>query len=164
MRMRTRATAVLATLLTAPAALSAQLEITPDVVYGHKDGLALTYDVVRPTTGANGAAVIYMVSGGWVSRWRPPEAVATRDLFAELTARGFTLYFVRHGSSPRFKVPAAIADVRLAVAHIREHAPEHGVDPPSGCERRATERRRTAVGAVAAIRSRRSWRTSHRWT
>ena len=44
------------------------VEGTPDVVYGHKDGMALTFDVFRPRN-AHGGAVLYMVSGGWVSRW-----------------------------------------------------------------------------------------------
>src|SRR5262249_39329298 len=38
----------------------AQVEIIPDVVYGHKDGLALTFDVLKPKANANGAAVIFM--------------------------------------------------------------------------------------------------------
>ena len=33
------------------------LQIETDVVYGHKDGLALTMDVYRPEAEANGAAI-----------------------------------------------------------------------------------------------------------
>jgi len=40
------------------------VKITPDVVYGHKSGMALTFDVFQPTTDANGAGVLFMVSGG----------------------------------------------------------------------------------------------------
>ena len=40
--------------------------IVPDVVYGHKYGMALTFDVFMPAN-ANGAAVLNMVSGGWRS-------------------------------------------------------------------------------------------------
>lgn len=36
------------------------------VMYGHKDGLALTFDVHRPAQ-ASGAGVIAIVSGGWQS-------------------------------------------------------------------------------------------------
>lgn len=108
---------------------SAQVEVTADVVYGHKDGLALTYDVIHPAAPANGAGVAFMVSGGWVSRWSPPARVAEGDLFSELAARGFTTFLVRHGSSPRFKVPDAVADARLAIAHIREHADDFAVEP-----------------------------------
>ena len=50
-------------------ARAAEVEILPDLVYGHKDGLAMTLDVLKPKLGANGAAILHMVSGGWVSRW-----------------------------------------------------------------------------------------------
>jgi acetyl esterase/lipase len=120
---------VLALSVLSPAAADAQLDVTPDVVYGHKDGMALTYDVLRPTGPNNGAGVVYMVSGGWVSRWTDPRATGSRGLIAELTARGFTTFLVRHGSSPRYKVPEAVDDARLAVAHIRENAREFGIDP-----------------------------------
>jgi len=100
--------------------------ITADVVYGHKDGMALTYDVVQPKENANGAAVLFMVSGGWFSRWAPPASAA--DRFSEILDRGYTVYMVRHGSAPRYKVPDAVSDVQLAFEHIYEHAPDHGVD------------------------------------
>ena len=38
-----------------------------DVVYGRKYGTALTMDVFTPRANANGAAVIWVVSGGWFS-------------------------------------------------------------------------------------------------
>jgi acetyl esterase/lipase len=108
--------------------------ITPDVVYGHKAGMALTYDVVKPAK-PNGAAVLFMVSGGWVSMWSPPDAIVRTDkpaspnLFEKIVDRGFTLILVRHGSSPYFKVPDAVADVKLAIRHIRAHATKYGIDP-----------------------------------
>jgi len=51
-----------------------EVKIVPDVIYGHKFGLAMTFDVFKPAEGANGAGVLFMVSGGWYSRWAPPEA------------------------------------------------------------------------------------------
>ena len=45
---------------------TAEPAITPDVIYGRKAGMALTYDVIKPTQ-PNGAAVLFMVSGGWIS-------------------------------------------------------------------------------------------------
>jgi acetyl esterase/lipase len=68
-----------------------------------------------------------MVSGGWVSRWSPPEAAVER--FQKLLDAGFTVFAVRHGSSPLFKVPDAVADVRLATRYIRANAARWGVDP-----------------------------------
>jgi len=103
-----------------------ELQITPDVVYGHKAGMALTFDVLRPAN-AHGGAVLYMVSGGWVSRWTPPQRLADRT-FSGLLDEGLTVIAVRHGSAPRFKVPEAEADVRRALRYIRLHAGDLGVD------------------------------------
>jgi len=105
----------------------AQVETIPDVVYGHKDGLAMTFDVVKPKANANGAAVIFMASGGWVSNYRPPQPAATQ--FKDLRAKGFTLIAVRHGSSPKYLIPEIVSDVRRAVRFIRYNAKQWGVDP-----------------------------------
>ena len=105
----------------------AQVEIVPDVVYGHKDGLAMSFDVIKPKANANGAAVIFMVSGGWVSNYNPPQQTATR--FKELLDKGFTLIAVRHGSSPKYLIPEIVSDVRRAVRFIRHNAKQWGVDP-----------------------------------
>ena len=117
-----------------PASAEDWRTIAPDVIYGHKAGMALTYDVVKPAK-PNGAAVLFMVSGGWVSTWAQPDAVVRTEkpgapnLFEKIVDRGYTLILVRHGSSPYFKVPDAVADVKLAIRHIRAHAADFGVDP-----------------------------------
>ena len=49
---------------------SAQLTIEADVIYGRKDGMALTYDVLKPEN-ANGAAVIFMMSGVGIPHGHP---------------------------------------------------------------------------------------------
>jgi acetyl esterase/lipase len=105
----------------------AQVETIPDVVYGHKDGLAMTFDVIKPKANANGAAVIIMVSGGWVSPYSPPQQAATR--FKDLLDKGFTLIAVRHGSSPKYLIPEIVSDVRRAVRFIRHNAKQWGVAP-----------------------------------
>ena len=109
-----------------PSSSEANVQVTPDVVYGHKDGMALTFDVFRPSN-AHGGAVLYMVSGGWVSRWSPPEWLIARS-FGGLLEKGLTVMAVRHGSAPRYKVPEAEADVRRALRYIRLHSEELGVD------------------------------------
>ena len=121
------AAAVLATAVLAGPVAAGEVEVLPDLVYGHKDGLAMTLDVLKPKSGANGAAILYMVSGGWVSRWSPPNESAERFQF--LLDKGFTMVIVRHGSSPRYHVPDAVSDVRRAVRFVRFHAREWGVDP-----------------------------------
>jgi len=109
--------------------------VVPDVIYGHKAGMALTYDVIKPVQ-PTGAAVLFMVSGGWVSVWADPTpfikaamAAKDRNAFGMLLDHGFTLVLVRHGSSPYFKVPDAVGDVRRAVRHFRLNAAAYGIDP-----------------------------------
>jgi acetyl esterase/lipase len=109
-------------------------EIMPDVVYGHKAGMAMTFDLIRPRE-QNGAAVLFMMSGGWFSTWVPPEAFVSDEppfglhFFRELVEKGYTLLIVRHGSAPQFKVPEAVADVRRAVRYVRANAEKFGIDP-----------------------------------
>jgi acetyl esterase/lipase len=126
--MRLIPSILIASMLWAPALLtqSDQAKITPDVVYGHKDGLAMTFDVFTPPA-PNGAGVLFMVSGGWVSSWIAPETFVRR--FEALLAKGFTVFSVRHGSSPRYKVPDASADVERAARYIKLNASTFGVDP-----------------------------------
>lgn len=104
-----------------------EVTITPDVVYGHKLGLAMTCDVFTPRENANGAAVLFMVSGGWYSAWSPPEQ--TQRVFQPLTDKGFTVFAVRHGSSPKFSIAEAVADVRRSVRFIRLNADRFKIDP-----------------------------------
>jgi acetyl esterase/lipase len=104
-----------------------EVNIQPDVVYGHKFGLAMTCDVFTPKEEANEAAVLFMVSGGWYSRWSPPEQ--TQQMFKPLTDKGFTVFAVRHGSSPKFSISEAVADVRRSVRFIRMNAETYQVDP-----------------------------------
>lgn len=103
--------------------------IVRDVVYGHKDGMALTLDAFRPTSSRNGAAVLVMISGGWVSRWTTPDSVANRSMIRALTDRGYTVFAVRHGSSPRYKVPEAYDDVHRALAFVHARADDFDIDP-----------------------------------
>jgi len=121
-----RLTGIFLSTTLAGSGLAAEPKITADVIYGHKDGMALTYDVFE-SENPNGAGVIYMVSGGWFSIWQPAKNRVAN--FAPLLAEGFAVFAVHHGSAPRFKVPDAVSDVRAAVRHIRDNAESHGVDP-----------------------------------
>jgi acetyl esterase/lipase len=101
--------------------------IEADVVYGHKDGLALTMDIYRPPGRGNRAAILFMVSGGWYSRWAPPSQ--SLPLFQPYLDAGYTMFAVRHGSSPRYSIPDAISDVRRAVRFVHSEANEYSIDP-----------------------------------
>ena len=103
------------------------VEIIPDVVYGHKHGMALTFDVYKPKQEAKGVGVLFMVSGGWRSRWRSPEQ--SIGWFKPMLDKGFTVFAVRHGSSPKYVIPEIVEDVRRSVRFIRLRAKKFGVDP-----------------------------------
>ncbi len=97
-----------------------------DVIYGHRDGMALTYDVFKPKK-ANGALVVNMVSAGWRSSWGPPEERQAR--YQWLIDKGFTVVALYHSSAPRFQVPDAVTDIRFGLRHIKLHAKDYGADP-----------------------------------
>jgi acetyl esterase/lipase len=101
-------------------------EVQTDVVYGHKDGLALTYDVFQPSQKKLGVGVLFMVSGGWVSSWSPPDKLAA--LIQPVLEHGYTVIAVRHGSSPRYVIPEIAVDVRQALEHISTHAADYQID------------------------------------
>jgi acetyl esterase/lipase len=125
--MKKRWTLLVLTLLACPPLRAAdEVKIEPDVIYGRKDGMALTLDVLRPAK-PNGAGVVFLVSGGWYSGWADPKGgVATGKPYLD---KGYTLFIVRHGSAPRYAVPDAVADVRRAIRFIRLKAKGYGVDP-----------------------------------
>jgi acetyl esterase/lipase len=102
--------------------------VVEDVAYGHKFGVALTMDVFTPKKEANGAAVVVMMSGGWVSG-RDKMMGFYRPFINEFTKRGYTTFAVYHGAQPQFTVPDAVADVDRAVRYIRLHAKDYGIDP-----------------------------------
>jgi acetyl esterase/lipase len=105
-----------------------------NIVYGHKDGLALTLDVLTPKQNAKGIGVILVSSGSWKSsKSNVAEENVRRineDHWAQgLLAGGYTLFVVRHGSGPRYTVPEMVTDMNRAVRYVRMIATDHGVDP-----------------------------------
>src|SRR5262249_25900889 len=90
-------------------------QIIPDVIYGHKNGMALVMHVYRPAK-ANGAAIVQIVSGGYFSNWEP--ANANSHLVARFLKSGYTVFSVFHGSNPKFTVPEIVEDMRLAIRFI----------------------------------------------
>ena len=100
---------------------------TEDVIYGRKHGLAMTLDVFAPRgkEKANGAGVIFCVSGGWFSDKR---AVPV-GFIAPLVERGYTVFAVVHGSQPKFTIPEALDDMHRAVRFVRHNAKKYGVNP-----------------------------------
>src|SRR5262245_4387279 len=101
-------------------------QVQPDVVYGHKDGMALTFDVIRAPK-PTGAAILWRQSGGWYSSWTDPKGWPA--ICKPWLDKGTTVFIVRHGSAPRYTVPEAVEDVRRSVRFIHLKAKDFDVDP-----------------------------------
>src|SRR5471030_1910704 len=104
---------------------SAQTRIQ-DVIYMKAGGAAFTMDVFKPAK-PNKAAVVFMVSGGWISDHSMLKSFGpvVEKVFADA---GFTVFEVVHGAQPRFKVAEIVEQVRTAVRFVRAHAADYGID------------------------------------
>ena len=112
----------------------ADFDIIEDVVYGNKDGLGLTMDVLIPKQSPKGIGIVLVSSGGWRSAKsnNPAEEVFKRKnehWVQGLLKGGYTLFVARHGSLPRYHVPEMIEDIRRSVRYVRHHANKYHVDP-----------------------------------
>jgi acetyl esterase/lipase len=100
-----------------------------EVIYGHKMGMALTLDYLQPQD-PNGIGIIYVMSGGWMSRRDPLLDVQARaERFSRLLERGYTVFLVYHGSQPKFHVTEIVDDMQRSVRFIRHNASRFGIDP-----------------------------------
>jgi acetyl esterase/lipase len=123
MRLRSIVCSAVIVVLSAAFARGEKVEYTrtEDVIYGRKFGTALTMDVFRPKSGANGAAIVSVVSGGWFS--------SHEQVPKQFGGGGYTMFAVVHGSQPRFTIEDAVQDLNRAVRYIRFHAADYGIDP-----------------------------------
>jgi len=97
-----------------------------EIIYGRKDGMALTMMMLKPSQKANGRAVISVLSGNWVSSQRMMDAFLVKsDLYLE---SGYTLFGVMVSSQPQYSIPDEIADLKRAVRFIRYNAKQYGID------------------------------------
>lgn len=129
-----------------------EIEIITDIVYGHKDGMALTMDIYLPKN-QNGAGVLFINSGGfrspdfsrqckaedgslWAtgkSNWSfiPKEKLEPELLksvsFEKLLENGFTVFDIRHGSTPKYMLDEIAADLGLAIKFLKDNAATYKV-------------------------------------
>lgn len=112
-----------------PAKPEANKSRIEDVIYGRRDGHALTMDVFLPKPEkANGLGVIFCISAGFESNrdmLRYVHPVATGDLLN----RGYVVFAVMHSSQPRYTVPEIVEDMHRSVRFIKSKAKEYKVDP-----------------------------------
>ena len=98
------------------------------MIYGRKDGIALTMDVFTPKEKPNGRGVIICVSMKFQSskemlKYFHPGSTS------EFLKRGYVVFAVVHGSQPKFTVPEIVDDMHRAVRFIKHNAKKYGIDP-----------------------------------
>jgi acetyl esterase len=96
-----------------------------DVEYARAGGERLALDVCVPDGRGPAAAVLLVHGGGWSSGDRTQ---AARALRGPLVSAGIAWIALDYRLAPRHRHPAAVEDVRAAVAWTRAHAPALGLD------------------------------------
>src|SRR5262249_35906013 len=103
--------------------------VRKEVIYHRKFGSALTMDVFTPKDEkkANGAGVIYLVSGGWFSNHDGITGAIPLWVQPYLD-KGYAVFAVVHGSQPKYSIPEILDDLHRAVRFIKANAKDYGVD------------------------------------
>jgi acetyl esterase/lipase len=104
------------------------VERVADVVYFQDADWRLKLDVFRRRgdQATMRPALIYCHGGGWVLGHRRFQGLPTLQRMA---ARGWVCFSIQYRLSPRATFPDHIVDVKRAIAWVRAHAREWGVDP-----------------------------------
>ncbi len=87
-----------------------------EIIYGRKDGMALTMVKLSPEK-INGKAIINVVSGNFISSMDKLQGYIKNSMI--YLERGYTVFVVVHGSQPKYTIPEAFADVRRAIRFVR---------------------------------------------
>lgn len=95
-----------------------------DLIYMKQAGAAFTMDAFRPAK-PNGAAVIYIVSGGWYSDHNGINA----DLAKAFNAQGITMFEVVHGAQPRYKLNDIEPMISRSIRYVRANAAKYAIGP-----------------------------------
>ena len=107
----------------------------PDVEYANLNGFRpLLLDIYRPAAGGSGRPrplVIYVHGGGWRHGDSRTTGAFTNfpRVLASLAARGYVVASIDYRLIGEARYPAAVRDVNSAIAYLRLHAREWGIDP-----------------------------------
>ena len=103
------------------------VEVVHDVPFWAGEGQTLRLDVYRPkTAGRRRPAIVQVHGGAWFIGFKEYQGI---PLLTHLAQQGWVGFNVDYRLSPRVKWPTHLVDVKRAIAWVREHADEYGVDP-----------------------------------
>jgi acetyl esterase/lipase len=101
--------------------------IDRNVVYRRVAGRRLKLDVSRPASDGSGRPALLQIHGGaWIVGDKREQGV---PLCTHVAANGWVAFNANYRLSPGATWPDHLVDLKHAIAWIREHADEYGVDP-----------------------------------
>lgn len=103
------------------------VEVVRDVPFAEAGGQTLRLDIFRPKEpGRRRPAVLQIHGGAWVLGFKEYQGI---PLLTHLAANGWVGFNIDYRLSPKATFPEHLIDCKRALAWIREHAEELGVDP-----------------------------------
>ncbi len=106
------------------------VEVRRNITFARAGGRALRLDVHAPASpaapGTRRPALVQVHGGGWLIGFKDRQG---QLLMRRLAARGWVCFNVDYRLSPAATFPDHLVDVKRAVAWIREHAEDYGIDP-----------------------------------
>jgi len=105
------------------------------VFHEHGERVRLKLDVYQPVepwdaTGARRPALVQIHGGAWLVGDKREQGI---PLLNHMAANGWVCFNVNYRLSPKARAPEHLVDCKRAIAWIREHADEYGVDPDFIC-------------------------------
>ena len=97
-----------------------------ELIYGRKDGMALTLIKLVPKNKAKGKAILSLVSGNWISNYSMAGRYISKSMY--LVNSGYTVFYIMHGSQPRYAINDEVEDIKRAVRFIRYNAKNYNID------------------------------------
>jgi acetyl esterase/lipase len=105
------------------------VRVERNIVFARAGGRALRLDVHAPDVPVDPSvrrpALVQVHGGGWVIGFKDRQG---QLLMREMAARGWVCFNVDYRLSPLATFPDHLVDVKRAIAWIREHAEEFGID------------------------------------
>jgi acetyl esterase/lipase len=101
--------------------------ITRNVEFFRAAGRSLKLDIYRPLVGADKRpALVYLHGGGWILGDKREQGI---PLCNHLATLGWVCINANYRLSPGATYPDHVVDAKAAIAWLREHAADYGVDP-----------------------------------
>ncbi|MEI7830272.1 MAG: prolyl oligopeptidase family serine peptidase [Prolixibacteraceae bacterium] len=99
-----------------------------EVIYGRKNGMALTLVVLTPKAKSNNRAIILVISAGLKSNFDMATEWAG-TIAQPFLMKGYTVFEVCHGSAPKYNNIEIVSDLHRAVQFIRYNAVKFNIEP-----------------------------------